>query len=98
MTGRGVQEAPRSISRSGNVWRAGGQYGERRIFMENGKLCYQRGNGIKHELTPMTNDTFRPATLTDFRLRFDMEGGKVVAVTGLYEDGRMERNEKNPRP
>lgn len=75
-----------------------GQYGERRIFMENGKLCYQRGNGIKHELTPMTNDTFRPATLTDFRLRFEMAGGKVVAVTGLYEDGRMERNEKNPRP
>lgn len=75
-----------------------GQYGERRIFMENGKLCYQRGNGDKHELTPMTKDTFRPATLTDFRLRFDMEGGKVVAVTGLYEDGREERSERVVKP
>jgi hypothetical protein len=75
-----------------------GQFGERRIFLENGKLYYQRGNGVQHELVAMTKDTFRPATMTDFRLRFEMAGGKVVAVTGLYEDGRMERNEKNPRP
>lgn len=70
-----------------------GSYGPRRIFEEGGELVYQREGGPKMPLTPMARDLFRVADLESFRLRLDRDAaGKIVGLTGLYDDGREEPN------
>ena len=71
-----------------------GSYGERKVDMENGKLYYQRGPGGKHELKPISQDTFMVDDLAYFRLQFLSENDKVTAVKGLYDNGRTDKNLK----
>jgi hypothetical protein len=66
-----------------------GVYGERKITFENGALYYQR-TGAKYRLAPMTATIFELDGLDNFRVEFVMQGGKVVELVGLYDDGRRE--------
>ncbi len=75
-----------------------GTFGPRRVFMEDGKLYYQREKGPKYELVPMGKDIFRVGDLDYFRLTFGYDDrGKVVKAVGLYNDGRTDENEKSGR-
>lgn len=70
-----------------------GVYGPRKIFIEGGKLCYQRGEQAATVLYPMNEDLFGLASSDSFRLRFERDAsGKVVTLVGLYDDGREQAN------
>jgi hypothetical protein len=69
-----------------------GTFGPRLITVEGGHLYYQRGTGRKMRLLPMAPDLFRVEGLEAFRLRAIRDGGHVVAVEGLYDDGTSDRS------
>ncbi|HEX7343988.1 MAG TPA: S41 family peptidase [bacterium] len=72
-----------------------GNFGPRRIFLENGALIYQREGRPKYRMVPMAKDLFAVEDLDYFRLRFARDDkGKIDAVVGLYDDGREDRNLK----
>ncbi len=72
-----------------------GNYGERVIFYENGKLFYQRNGRQKFELTPMTEDTFMFKDIDYFRVKFVKDGsGKVTELIGMYDDGKTDKSER----
>jgi hypothetical protein len=72
-----------------------GTYGPRNLFMENGELYYQREENPRMKLIPMKEDLFMFSEINYFRLRVIMENGKAVAVEGLYDNGRIDRNERS---
>jgi len=71
-----------------------GIYGERVITFENWKLYYQRGTRKKYELVPMNKNEFMLEGLPSFRIRFVSENNKVIALEGLYEEGRIDKDKK----
>jgi len=66
-----------------------GVYGERKITLDGGSLYYQR-IGPKYRLIPMTPTMFLADGLDNFRVEFTLKDGAVVALVGLYDDGRRE--------
>lgn len=71
-----------------------GNYGPRKVFFENGRLFYQRDRGVKYELVPYSDHEFMLKGDDDFRIRFLAEGNTIVALEGLYEGGRTNKNAK----
>ncbi|HMS65717.1 MAG TPA: S41 family peptidase [Ignavibacteria bacterium] len=72
-----------------------GVYGDRKIFLEEGKLYYQRNNRQKFEMTPMSEDTFMFSDIDYFRVKFVKDdSGKVTELIGMYVDGKTDRSEK----
>jgi hypothetical protein len=59
-----------------------GVYGERKVFLENGVLYYQR-TGPKYRLVAMTETLFAVEGLDYFRLEFVVKDGQATAVVGL---------------
>jgi len=71
-----------------------GQFGPRTILFAEGCLFYQRENGPKLKMIPISNDLFAVTGAPYFRLRVLLENGKVTALEGNYEDGRKDKNQK----
>lgn len=71
-----------------------GTYGPRKITFEEGRLYYQREERPKMKMIPITETVFGFKELEYFRLGVVMEDGKAVAVEGMYEGGRTDRNER----
>ena len=58
-------------------------------------LFYQREGRPRMPLSPMAKDLFRVADLDYFRVQFDRDAaGRIVSLSGLYDDGRVEPNPK----
>lgn len=74
-----------------------GDYGPRRIFENDGRLYYQRGDGPKLVLEAMAQpDLFHTGDRDDFRVQFVRDAkGEVVALKGLYSNGRVDENRRN---
>lgn len=72
-----------------------GTYGPRSIHMENNSLYYQREGGTVYKLTPITENEFLLEGFHSFRVRFLSEGDKVVAIQGIYQNGRRDKNRKD---
>jgi len=73
-----------------------GQYGPRRIFIEDGVLYYQREDRSPHKMEPMGEDLFRVGDLDYFRLSFERDkSDKVVKIVGLYDNGRSDNHERD---
>lgn len=74
-----------------------GQYGPRRIWVEDGSLWYQRGTNPKALLRPLEPDLFQHATSEYFRARFVRDSsGKVVELVGVYAQGHTDSNRRDP--
>ncbi|MEM1337570.1 MAG: S41 family peptidase [Bacteroidota bacterium] len=71
-----------------------GVYGPRIVTFENGKLFYQRGNGTKYELYPYSANAFMLKGLDSFRIRFLAEADTIIALQGVYDNGRTDKNLK----
>ena len=69
-----------------------GTYGPRNVMFENGKLYYQRGTNPKYELFPYSDNEFMLKGLEYFRIKFLIENNKVVALQGMYDNGRTDKN------
>jgi len=75
-----------------------GGYGPRRITMEDGVLYYQRGDGPRMRLEPMSDTIFRVGDLDYFRLSFERDdAGGIARIVGHYESGRTDSNERDGR-
>jgi hypothetical protein len=72
-----------------------GEFGPRKITLSDGVLYYQREERPKMQMIPMTEDTFWFKELDYFRLKFIRENGKIIAVEGMYDNGRTDRNDKS---
>ena len=72
-----------------------GVYGPRRIYLENGELCYRREEQPPHTLTPLGDDLFGVSDLDYFRITFERDSsGKVLKIIGLYNNGRKDENSR----
>ena len=71
-----------------------GVYDQRKVTYENKSLYYQRGEGNKHRLIPVNQKEFMLEGMTDFRVQFETKNNKVVAIKGLYDNGRTDINMK----
>ena len=72
-----------------------GEYGPRRISMDEGRLYYQRDEGPRHALSPMGDDRFLVGDIGFFRIRFERDAsGRPVRLVGLYADGRTDSHER----
>ncbi len=73
-----------------------GTYGPRKLRLVEGRLIYQRDEGPKYPLYPLSEDTFGLEGLDYFRIRVEKdEGGEVVALVGLYSNGNRDRSPKD---
>ena len=73
-----------------------GQYGPRRIFIEDGSIFYQRQERSSFQLEAIERDLFKVGDLDYFRLSFGRDDeGKIVKVIGLYRDGRSDEHERD---
>ncbi len=72
-----------------------GQYGERRLFLEDGELKYQRNQGAVSVLTPFYDNVFKVGESFDFRLEvvFD-DNGDAIKLVGHYEGGFSDESER----
>jgi hypothetical protein len=69
-----------------------GNYGPRKILFENGSLYYQRENGPKMKMIPMSEDYFRFAEVQYFRLKIVKKDGRVTSLEGHYDNGTIDAN------
>ncbi len=73
-----------------------GSYGPRRIWVEDGKLQYQRQGGATITLTHVGQDNFHLEGIDAFRIRFERSpDGKVTTLVGRYDNGREEPSPRN---
>jgi hypothetical protein len=73
-----------------------GQYGPRRIWIEEGQLCYQRGEGRKYELIPMSDHWFMMEELDYFRVQFVVDdNGQASEIIGHYDDGHTDGHKRD---
>jgi hypothetical protein len=73
-----------------------GTYEDRVISIENGKLVYQRADRPKFQMIPLGENLFGFKELEFFKIKFDTDtNGKVVGLTGIYNDGHSDKSVKN---
>lgn len=74
-----------------------GRYGPRLVALEEGRLVYQREDGPRYRLVPLTRETFLLDGLNTFRLRFVTgPDGAPTSVEGLYFDGSRDTSPRDP--
>jgi hypothetical protein len=72
-----------------------GDYGPRKVSLEQGILFYQREGRRKYKLIPMGDDTFSLEGLDTFRIKFNRDSsGKVAEFLGMYSDGATDSNQR----
>lgn len=72
-----------------------GNYGPRKIKYRDGVLYYQRDEGTEYRLIAMSENKFQIKEIPYFRIELLKDSGKVVALQGLYNDGRKDKNLKD---
>ena len=73
-----------------------GQYGPRRIWLENGVLWYQREQNPNVRLIPLEADLFQHSASEYFRVKFIRdESGNVVELIGIYGQGHTDSNRRD---
>ncbi|GHG03165.1 serine hydrolase domain-containing protein [Thalassotalea marina] len=75
-----------------------GFYGDRELFVEQGKLKYRRGRGEAAVLTPLYHNTFKVGNFEGFRLTvvFD-ESNEPIKLIGLYENGHSDESPRSSK-
>jgi len=71
-----------------------GQYGQRTVIYKNNQLFYKRTDK-ETKMIPISKDKFVLAEIDNFRIRFERDNnGKIISLTGLYEEGREDNSPK----
>ena len=67
------------------------------IFVRDGEMYYQRGEGTIYSLQSMTDkDRYMVGEIDYFRLQFERDqSGEVTGLTGQYNSGRTDRHDRN---
>jgi hypothetical protein len=69
-----------------------GNYSPRKIIFENNNLYYQRENGPRMKMIPMSEDYFRFDEVQYFRLKIVKKDGRVTGLEGHYDNGTIDAN------
>jgi spore coat polysaccharide biosynthesis predicted glycosyltransferase SpsG len=73
-----------------------GSYGPRRLFLEDGRLIYQREERDPLPLTPLADNLFAMEDLHWFRIEIEKdEAGKPIAILGHYLHGDSDRSPRD---
>jgi hypothetical protein len=73
-----------------------GQYGPRKLWVEDGTLYYQREDRPKYKLIPMGNHWFMLEDLDYFRIEFvPDENGQINELIGHYDDGHTDGHKRD---
>lgn len=73
-----------------------GNYGPRRIFVQNDQLTYQRENLPEFNLIAMGEDQFMLEKNEDFRIKFIRDDqGKIIKLRGIYISGHTDEHERS---
>jgi hypothetical protein len=73
-----------------------GQFGPRKIGMEDGTLYYQREDRPRYRLIPMGNNWFMLDGLDSFRIEFVPDAtGRINELIGHYDNGQTDGNQRN---
>lgn len=73
-----------------------GQYGPRKIWVENGNLYYQREDRPKYKLIPMGDHKFMMEELDYFRVQFVLDDkGQANEIIGQYDSGQTDGNKRD---
>ena len=81
--------------RESTLRRYAGDFTDREIAFEDGALQYRRkGAPVWRALVPVGEGIFMIEGVEDFRLEFEREGGAIVAVRGVYQQGHADRSAK----
>jgi CubicO group peptidase (beta-lactamase class C family) len=95
MTYMKVLEKPATVP-ADHMQKLAGDYGQRHIKFENGKLYYFRENVAAkdyRELIPLSEDTFVIRGLSYFRMRFETDAsGKPTKIIGMYVGGQTDQS------
>ncbi len=76
--------------------RYAGQYGPRRLWVENGKLMYQRDEGPVRPAFPITETFFGFPDLDYFRLEVVLDGaGAPTKLVGHYSNGTIDETPRS---
>lgn len=74
-----------------------GQYQDRLVTFENGKLYYRRGEGPRYALTPAGGRLFVLDGMDDFRIEFELDSkGAPTAIVGHYLGRGDDRSPRTP--
>ncbi|MBD3257551.1 hypothetical protein GF377_03885 [candidate division GN15 bacterium] len=72
-----------------------GEYGPRRIWLEDDHLKYQRGEGAVMTLIPMGGDSFMLSEIDFFRIDFERnDDGDVIRLHGRYDQGHQDAHDR----
>ncbi len=73
-----------------------GQYGPRKIWVEDNQLYYQREDRPRYKLTPMENHWFMIQELDYFRIQFVAdENGEFNELIGHYDSGQTDAHKRS---
>jgi CubicO group peptidase (beta-lactamase class C family) len=89
-----AKEKPVTLSKE-QLERCPGEYGPRRIRLENGRLYYQREGNPEYPLTPLSENLFALEGLETFRVRFELAGNAPAPrIIGLYINGETDESNR----
>ncbi len=74
-----------------------GNYGPRRITFKHGSLYYQREGIQEYKLIPISETKFRIEEISYFRIKVLKENEQVVALQGLYNNGRTDKSMRSEK-
>lgn len=63
--------------------------GDRRIYLENGSLKYQKGEGDISTLSPLTATAFKSDIFSELRIQFDFEDSELIGLKFYQESGHF---------
>jgi len=92
-----ARRTPVTLSES-ELARYVGNYGPRRIRLEEGRLVYSREGATEATpLVPLSRELFELESSTTFRIRFVLdESGIPTKIVGTYSDGRTDETLRSP--
>jgi len=71
-----------------------GKYGERTIFIKDSTLYYQKDSNPELRLLPISKELFYFKEFDYYRIKIIKKNNQVIAIEGMYEDGRNFRYER----
>jgi hypothetical protein len=75
-----------------------GQYGQRRIWVSDGSLMYQREGRDPVRLTPLADHLFQLGADESLRVRFVEQGGAIAALEIVTEEGVADTSPRSAAP
>ncbi len=72
-----------------------GDYGTRKLLLENGQLFYQRDGYEKYKMLPVSDDLFILEEINYLRIKINFKNEEVISMTRIYNNGMSVTDIKN---